>query len=138
MRTRADPFPTFAAAAGFTLAEVLAALLLMAIVIPAGMQAMSIASRAGQLGQRKAEAAQVAESVLAETAVTSTAATTPSSGSTVRNGRTYAWSVRTETWPVDAMTLVTVEVTFTVQNAPFKVSLSTLKSGSATTTASTL
>ena len=37
---------------GFTLLEVLAALMLMAIVVPVAMQGMSIATRAGVLGQR--------------------------------------------------------------------------------------
>ena len=52
--------PTRRSRRAFTLIEVLAALLLMAIVIPVAMQGMSIASRAGLLGQRKAAAMRVA------------------------------------------------------------------------------
>ena len=42
-------------AGGFTLAEVLAALLFLAILIPVTMHGVSVASRAGILGQRKAK-----------------------------------------------------------------------------------
>ena len=42
--------------AGFTLVEVLAALLFMAILIPVAMRAVQIANRAGQVGDRKAVA----------------------------------------------------------------------------------
>ena len=50
--------------AGFTLAEVLAALLFMAIVIPTAIEAMHLASRAGSVAARKSEAAVVAQRVL--------------------------------------------------------------------------
>ena len=49
--------------AAFTLAEVLAALLFMAIVIPVALEGLRIASLAGQVGERKAAAARVAERV---------------------------------------------------------------------------
>ena len=50
--------------AGFTLAEVLAALLFMAIVIPVAVQGLQIASRAGSVSERKALGARLAESKL--------------------------------------------------------------------------
>src|SRR6478735_6417980 len=56
--------------AGFTLAEVLAALLFMAIVIPVAVQGLRIASRAGSLSERKAIAARLADSKLNELVVT--------------------------------------------------------------------
>ena len=56
--------------AGFTLAEVLAALLFMAIVIPVAIEGMHIASRAGTVAERKGEAARVAQRLLTETLVT--------------------------------------------------------------------
>ena len=55
-----------ATASGFTLAEVLAALVFMAIVIPVALSGLSVASRAGEVSVRKAEAALVAERVLNE------------------------------------------------------------------------
>src|SRR6267154_2195777 len=54
----------------FTLAEVLAALVFMAILIPVALEALSIATRAGEVAARKGEAALVAERVLNENVVT--------------------------------------------------------------------
>jgi len=51
-------------ASAFTLAEVLAALLFMAIVIPVAIEGMHIASLAGTVAARKGEAARVAQRLL--------------------------------------------------------------------------
>ncbi len=50
--------------AGFTFAEVLAALVFMAIVIPVVMQGISIANRAGVGAERKEIAVQLAANML--------------------------------------------------------------------------
>src|SRR5436190_9997237 len=55
---------------GFTLAEVMAALVFMAIVIPVALSALRIAARAGEVAARKSEAALVAERILNENIVT--------------------------------------------------------------------
>ena len=55
--------------AAFTLVEVLASLLMMAIIIPVAIEGMSVASRVGMLGQRKAAAMRVAERVINEVLV---------------------------------------------------------------------
>ena len=52
--------------AAFTLVEVLAALLMMAIIVPVAIEGMSVASRVAVLGQRKAAAMRVGERVLSE------------------------------------------------------------------------
>ncbi|MGH8024911.1 MAG: PulJ/GspJ family protein, partial [Limisphaerales bacterium] len=49
---------------GFTLAETLAALVFMAIIIPAAVEALHVASGAGEIAVRKGEAARVADRVL--------------------------------------------------------------------------
>src|SRR6266403_2213002 len=54
----------------FTLAEVLASLVFMAILIPVALEALSIATRAGEVAARKGEAALVAERVLNENVAT--------------------------------------------------------------------
>ena len=113
-------------AAGFTLVEVLAALLMMAIVIPVAMEGMSIASRAGVLGQRKATAMRIAERVLTELIIEGETNQTSSSGVTADGDTSYSWSMRTEPWAEDAMLELTVVVTFTVQGSEFNVSASTL------------
>src|SRR2546429_9589111 len=56
--------------AAFTLAEVLAALLFMAIVIPVALEGMHVATRAGSVAVRKREAARVAERILNESIIT--------------------------------------------------------------------
>src|ERR1019366_4127245 len=51
-------------ASAFTLAEVLAALLFLAIVIPTAVEALHIASLAGEVAARKGAAARVADRIL--------------------------------------------------------------------------
>lgn len=112
---------------GFTLIEVLAALLLMAIVIPVAMQATSIASRAGMMGQRKAAAMRIADRMLNELIVTGEAKQSTSSSGTVAEGdASYTWTLQSTTWSEDAMTQLTVSVSFSVQGATHTVSASTL------------
>ena len=112
--------------AGFTLAEVLAALAFMAIVIPVAVQGLRIANLAGQVGQRKAVAVRVAERVLNELVVSGQLQGTAQTG-TLRQGlQEYRWSLRSEQWREDAMRLVTVQVVFPVQGQDYDVHLSTL------------
>ncbi len=110
----------------FTLVEVLAALLVMAIVIPVAMQGMSIASRAGILGERKAAAMLVAERVLNEQFITGQLTQNAASGSVSEGDLIYPWTMQSVAWPQDAMTQVTVQVTFTVQGNNYTVSATTL------------
>ena len=114
------------ARAGFTLAEVLAALAFMAVVIPVAVQGLRVASLAGQVGQRKAVAARIAERVLNELSVTGQLQASGQSGVAQEGALSYRWNVRTEAWPVDAMRLVTVQVTFPAQGQEYDVRLSTL------------
>jgi type II secretion system protein I len=111
---------------GFTLVEVLAALLLMAIVVPVAMQGVQIASRAGTLGQRKAAAMRVAERVLNELIATDGLTQSTGSGTANEGDQSYAWTMQTETWPEDAMNVVTVRVVFNVQGNDYNVSLSSI------------
>ena len=106
--------------------EVLASLLLMAIIIPVAMHAMTLATRAGVLGQRKAAAMRVADRVLNDLIATGQAMQASTSGTTAEGDATYAWTLESQTWPEDAMLQLTVRVTFAVQGANFDVSASTL------------
>lgn len=111
---------------GFTLVEVLAALLMMAIIIPVAMEGMSVASRAGVLGQRKAAACRIAERVLNELIVEGETQQASTSGNTSDGDTNYPWTMRSETWSEDAMLHMTVTVTFTVQGNNYEISASTL------------
>lgn len=120
----------FASRRGFTLAEVLAALVFMAIVIPVALGGLSIASRAGEVAAHKAEAAIVAERILNESVVITNWNRAVQNG-VVRQGiRDYRWSMRSEPWSDDftrnAIRLLSVEVKFSAQGHDYAVRLSTL------------
>jgi type II secretory pathway pseudopilin PulG len=123
-----------AGVAAFTLAEVLAALVFMAILIPVALEGLSIASRAGAMAARKSEAALVAEQVLNESVITTNWNTTVQNG-TVRQGvRDFRWTLRNDPWDKDpnqnAIRLLSVEVTFAAQGRDHSVRMSTLVDGS--------
>src|SRR5512134_3335620 len=109
------------ARSGFTLVEVLAALAFMAIVIPVAVEGLRIANLAGQVGQRKAVAARVAERVLNEWIVTSQSQTARQSGAVHEGVVDYTWSIRTQPWSEDAMRLVTVTVVYVAQGQEYDV-----------------
>lgn len=110
----------------FTLAEVLAALTFMAIVIPVAIEGLRIANRAGVVAQRRTVAARVADNVLNEALVTSQSQAGARNGVVQEGAIDYRWSVRYTTWPEDTMRLVTAEVLFLVQGQEHDVRLSTL------------
>src|SRR5947208_3777879 len=98
--TRAS-HPQSTVISGFTLAEVLAALVFMAILIPVALEGLHIASRAGEVAARKSEAALVAERILNENIVTTNWNTTVQNG-TVRQGiRDLRWTLRNDPWDKD-------------------------------------
>jgi type II secretory pathway pseudopilin PulG len=112
---------------GFTLVEVLAALLFMAIVIPVAVQGLQIANRAGQVGLRKTAAAQVAERVLNELVITRQWLSGAPSGVVQDGGLQYRWTSRALPWnQQNVLRLLTVEVTFPVQGREYDVRLSTV------------
>ena len=114
---------------GFTLAEVLAALLFMAIVIPAAVEGLRLANLAGLVAQRKGEAARVAEQVLNESIITTNWLKPSLTGVLSDGAREFRWALRTEAWQ-DLLRTVSVQVTFAVQGKDYDVRLSTLVDGS--------
>ena len=120
--------PAFRRKAGFTLAETLAALLLVAIVIPVAVQAIQLATYAGTASQRKRIAARIADRVLAETLGAASGSTLGTSGTVREDGIDYRWLLRNESWTDNEIRRVTVEVFFDVQGREHDVRLSTLGS----------
>ena len=112
--------------AAFTLAEVLAALLFMAIVIPVALEGLRIASLAGQVGERKAVAARVADRVLNELAVTGALPGGNDSGTIMEGPHEYRWTVESGIWPDGDLQLKTVKVAYQVQGREYEVTISTL------------
>jgi hypothetical protein len=116
-------------ASAFTLAEVLAAMLFLAIVIPAAVEALHVASLAGEVAARKGAAARIADRVLNESIVTTNWNTGSQNGTTAEGAEEFRWTLNNQSWPVDttaAMRLLTAEVTFSAQGHDYSVQLSTL------------
>ncbi len=133
-------------AAGFTLAEVLVALGLIAVITPVVVQGLNLASLAGEVSQRKALAMRVAERVLYETVVTANWNSagqnrTEQAGSiplhyTIRNEPWTALSTVTAVSTADGINqtyvnannlhVISVDVSFPAQGKTYSVHLSTV------------
>ncbi len=124
-------------AAAFTLAEVLAALLFMAIVIPVAVQGLQIANSAGVVAQRKAAAARIADRMLNELMVTGTWQQNNQHGSVWDDFVEYRWSLEERNWEPGTLRLLTLEVRFEVQGRELALQLNTLADPSAGLTTST-
>ena len=121
---------------GFTLIEVLAALLLMAIVVPVVARGLSIASMAGEVSQRKSLAARVAEKVLNQAIISGQWNQSGQTGVEMQGPYKFQWTIKNESWkPLaivndalteNAMREVSVEVTFTAQGKKCLVHVATL------------
>ena len=127
--------------AGFTLAEVLAALLLMAIVVPVAIEALHTANLAGEVAQRKALAARLGERLLTENIVAQQWNQTVQNGAESVGPYQFNWTVRNNPWNpntaapavVNGSTInaagvheLSVDVGFLAQNKNYSVHLSTL------------
>ena len=126
MRMRCDKQGAEKSRAGFTLAEVLAALVFMAIVIPVAVHALQVASRAGEVAQRKAIAARVGERVLNEITATHQYNSSSQRGTAKEGPYEFRYVTRLQPWERDAMRLLSVEVVFTAQGQEYVVRLNTL------------
>jgi len=128
----------------------------MAIVIPVAMQGLQLATRAGEVAQRKSEAARVAERILNENIVTTNWSQSSQSGTIYEGTREFKWTLHGEPWSqnltnqipaeISAMgelvggqpqvtataasqttlNLLSVEVVYSVQSQDYSVRLSTL------------
>lgn len=110
----------------FTLAEVLAAVAFMAIVIPVAVQGIQIANLAGQVGERKGAASRVADRLLNEMLVTDQWKSSAQSGFVQDGPYQYRWQLKSESWNKDALKQVSIVVTFAVQGRDYDVRLATL------------
>jgi Tfp pilus assembly protein PilV len=117
------------AQAGFTLAEALVAITFMAIVIPVAVNGLHVASLAGEVGQRKAVAARIGNSVLNDMKVENKLQSSGQNGFVQYDGLTYHWTLKTELWtqdPTTPMLQATITVSFPAQGQTYDVRLSTL------------
>ncbi len=114
---------------GFTLAEALAALAFLAIVLPVAVGGLMIANKAGVVAERKTAAARVGGRILQELVVTGQWKQT-STGVVEEGGHQFRWQVKNQSWNVDPFKLLSLQVTYSVQGEDFDVNLSTVADGS--------
>jgi hypothetical protein len=101
-------------------------MLFLAIVIPAAVEALHVASLAGDVAARKGAAARIADRVLSESIVTTNWSTGSQSGTVTEGTEDFHWTLTSQNWPVDTMQLLTAEVTFSAQGHDYSVESSTL------------
>jgi type II secretory pathway pseudopilin PulG len=116
------------ASAGFTLAEVLAAMLFMAIVIPVAIQGLRISSQAGVVAERSSIALHLGEALINELAIGGRYREVGASGDFGFEWAGYRWEAQVEPWGREAMRLLHIDIFFPAQNQERSVRLSTLVS----------
>jgi hypothetical protein len=115
--------------AAFTLAEVLAAMLFLAIVIPAALEALHVAGLAGEVAARKGAAVRLADRLLNESIVTTNWNMGSQGGTATEGAQEFRWTLNNQNWPADTtagMRLLTAKVIFSAQGHDYSVELSTL------------
>lgn len=117
--------------AAFTFAEVLAALLFMAIVIPTAVEGVRIANLAGQVSARKSIATRIAQNQLAALKTGGQWQRGTLSGTVQEAAMVYQWTAQVEPWTQinrsnAALRLLSVRVVFQVQGRDYEVRLNTL------------
>ena len=113
----------------FTLAEVLAAMLFMAIVIPVAIEALHVSSLSGEVAARKGAAARIADRILNESLVMTNWNSGVQNGTVSEGALDFHWTLSSQAWPQDAtMQLLTAEVKYQAQGKDYSVKLSTLAS----------
>jgi len=115
---------------GFTFAEVLAAMLFMAIVIPVTVRGVSLANRMGVMAERKRIAAELASLKMNEVFLDDSWREGNKEGNFDDTGDAalsqYRWTLEITPWTDDVMRLIVVKVFYKVQNVEYSVSLGTL------------
>ena len=117
----------------FTLAEVLAAVAFMAIVIPVAVHGLQVANLVGQVAQRKGAASRLADRLLNEAVVTEQWKSSIQNGSVQDGPYQYRWQLKSAAWDKDALKQISIVVTFAVQGQDYEVRLATLVDSSVDT-----
>ena len=98
----------------------------LAIVIPAAIEAMHVATLTGDVAARKGAAARVADKVLNESIVLTNWNGGAQSGTVTEGAVEYRWKLTQQTWTENDFQLLTAEVTFSAQGKDYGVKISTL------------
>lgn len=116
----------FCRSCGFTLMEILAALVLIGVVLPAVMKGLSMASILASDSSRKYEALNLAQSRLAEVLLTGDWQSGSETGNFEPDYTGYTWTVETSDWTQADLKQVNVTVFWYQRNRPREIHLSTL------------
>jgi hypothetical protein len=101
-------------------------LLFLAIVIPAAIEALHVASLAGEVAARKGAAARIADRVLNESIVMTNWNGGNQSGIVSESAVDYRWTLNQQGWTENDFQLLTAQVTFSAQGKDYSVKVSTL------------
>jgi type II secretion system protein I len=122
---------------GFTFVEILAALVFLAILVPAVVEGITLASRASEIVERSSIATELAQNKLNELSLNGVWATAGTSGDFGNDWPGYRWEFKQSTWEMDSMTQLDLTVYFNVQGREQNVVLSTLVNPADASTTST-
>lgn len=115
---------------GFTLVEVLATLMLIAIVLPAVMKGATLATAAASIARSRTEASGLAEAKLAEIIATNQWQTSSLSGDFGTDWPGYRWQATVQSWPQDTsgagLQQVDLRVSWAARGREDSLTLSTL------------
>lgn len=111
---------------GFTLMEILAALVLIGVVLPAVMKGLSIASILASDSARKYEALDLAESKLAEVLLSGQWQSGAGSGDFMPDYDGYEWTLETSDWTQAAVKQVSMTVYWEQRGRLRQIQLATL------------
>jgi len=111
----------------FTLAEILVAIVFLAVLIPAVLQGLNLSTRASLLAERGTLAVHLAQNKLDELTLNDDA---DMSGDFGEDHPGYRWETERAPWAIDnKMEELTLRAFFTVQGREESISLTTLVSG---------
>ncbi|MBT3595089.1 MAG: hypothetical protein HN505_03875 [Verrucomicrobia bacterium] len=113
-------------ACGFTFAEVLAAMVFMAILLPVVMQGLVLANRASVVAERKRTAVHLGNSLLTELTATDQWSSAGNRGNFSPDFEQYEWELVQAGWNLDDMEQLTLIVSYPVQGQLHYINLTTL------------
>ncbi len=113
---------------GFTFAEVLAALVFLAILVPVVVEALTLSISAAGVTERSLIAVELAENQLNDIVMNRTWQTGTTHGDFGTDWPNYQWDLSQTSWSQENMIQLTLQVHFEVQGRGHNVVLSTLVS----------
>ncbi len=121
---RYRPYPL--RSSGFTLVEILIALVFVSVLVPIAVQAIANSSRAGVMAERRRMAAMLAEKILNEAILTEDWRTGSMRGDFGEDFPEYTYEISRENWIEETMSEVVAEVFFKVQGIEYSTQFRTL------------